>query len=249
MSRPLRSTSYLLAVTTLGLVLAASSRPLQAAPDPNGVGAQLLEAQLPPGTTLPRANFDTLEQALSRAAMIHRPQAPGILAAALSGSTLKEIARRQGAKRSCVCVVSLFRTALRAAPAQASALVDVAVALYPDDADELAAAFASVRDQDLAAYDYKDRGGDYKDRGDYKDVADAPAAGSRGITAGADPGSRGGFGGLGDPADPADPYGGGFGGGFGPGFPGSPGFAGSAPSGGFALPTPVGTAVTSVVNR
>ena len=39
--------------------------------------------------------------------------------------------------------------------------------------------------------------------------------------------------------------GGDFGQGFGTGFPGSPGFSGSAPSGGFALPTPAPSPVTS----
>ena len=210
-----------------------------AATDSNDATAvQLIQAQLPDGTALIQADGKTLGRAVRRAILDHPTKAPAILSAALSDGTSEKGAKNKGAaSRSCDFVLQVFKAALRAAPDQASALTDIAMAIDPECVDSLTLAL-QVQTHPVAAYDYKDRP-DFKDRSDYKDRAGAPVAGINNSAGEADD--------LG--------FGDGFGlGGFGPGFPGAPGFVGSAPSGGFALPpvalpSPVTAPVTSVVNQ
>ena len=206
----------------------------------DATAVRLVQAQLPGGVRLTQADGTTVGRAVSRAILEHRTQAPAILSAALKdGSRGKGAKNKESAQRPCDFVVQVFEAALRAAPEQASALTEAAMALRPDCADALTAVVLHSQDQRLAAYDYKDRPdykdrADYKDRSDHKDATQAPVAGIN------DLGNR--FEDIG------------FGAGSGPGFPGAPGFVGSAPSGGFALPPaalpfPSPAAVTAVVNE
>lgn len=209
------------------LLLLGAPMQLRAATASLEAGARLLQAQLPTGTTIPQTACDPLARAVGRATLAHRAAATSILSAALAADP-----RRPEAKRPCTCVVRVFRVSIAAAPTQTSALFETVSALYPDCADELAAALDRANDKNVV------------------DDKNGPAAAKRDKPF--DPNVRD-FG-AGDPNDPGvdgdlsdrDISGLGFGSGFGPGFPGSPGFTGSPPSGGLALPSPV--AETSVVN-
>lgn len=193
-------------------------------------GVRLLQAQLPAGTAIPQTTCDQLARAVGRATLTHRGDAPSILAAALAKDS-----HRSEARRPCACVVRIFRNSLAAAPSQASALLETASSLYPECADDLAAALDRANDKNVV---------DDKNGPALRQVSNDKHSGDT-----FDPNVRN----LGEDGDPNDPdlsgrdiSGLGFGGGFGSGFPGSPGFIGSAPSGGVALPQPV--QVTSVVN-
>ena len=196
-------------------------KPAQAAADGKEAGARLLRAELPTGTTIQQADCELLSRAVGRATLAHRTEAPAILSAALTDGRVDDEPRKE-AKRPCECVAHVVRACVKVAPEQASAVLDVALALYPDCADTLSAILDEAR-KDLQAYNF--------DRQDYKNVADAPVAGINNVGTGAASTN-------------------GFGAGFGPGFPGSPGFSGSSPSGGAALtPPPNGTAATSTANQ
>ena len=209
----------------LAVVLAGYALPVKAAQNATETGARLLQAQLPAGTAIPQTACEQLARAVGRATLAHRADAPAILSAALGGGT-------GNVKRPCACVTRIFRVAVAAAPTRASALLEAASALYPDCADALAAALnaaddktvvddkngpAQARSADSSPAMVRDFGDDYANDPATADLSDRD------------------LGGLG------------FGNGFGPGFPGSPGFTGSPPSGGIALPSPVG-AETPVVN-
>ena len=137
----------------------------------------------------------------------------------------------------------LFRTSARVAPEYTATLLETAQTLYPECADTLTVALQALESQNVATVSEPNV------------IGPSPTGSSSGAdpNGSGDPNSNGGPNGSGDPN--ADPNGGGlngsspFGGGLGPGFPGSPGFGGSSPSGGFALPTPLPTPVTSFVNN
>ena len=222
----------------IGLLSSAGAPSLLvAADDPHKAAVYSLQAHMPKGTNLARADRESLAHAVLQATRDHRDQAPAILSAALDGSTTQASGRAKRIKRPCGDVARIFQASLIAAPEQASALSEVAMALYPDCADELSKVL-HTQDRSVAAYDYKDRS-------DYKDVADAPVAG------------------INNARNQGDDFGlgtdflTGFGAGFGPGFPGSPGFAGSSPSASaviqaplpFPLPTPSGAPVTPSANE
>ena len=223
-----------------------------AAVSPNENGARWLQAELPAKVTLLAADCEQLASAVGRATLVHQPEAPAILRVALTRG-MKQLRRGEGGIVPCGCAKRILSISVAAAPAQASALLDLATELYPTCATD----FAEVmRDYDRVSYDYKDRAND-KNVVDGKD-ADAPA---RGTTAAPsdpshaqppvdDPGTvtqdRGdltasdisamGFGDVN-----------GFGNGFSNSFPGSPTFVGSPPDGGLALPVSP-TPVTAAVN-
>ena len=215
-------------------------------------GARWLQAELPANVSLQSADCEQLAAAVGKAALAHQPEAPAILRVALTRG-VRTLRRGEGGKLPCACAKRLFSISVAAAPAQASALLDLATEFYPDCAAELAGV---MRDYDRVSYDYKDRAND-KNVVDGRDATGTP----RGTTAvpsdpstptqqpsfdpgndvqdrgdltdrdiaGMDSGSINGFG-TGD---------------FGAvGFPGSPGFIGSFPDGGLALPpSPVTVAV------
>ncbi len=231
------------AVRLLLLVAAVSWSNAAYAAGGKTAGAPLLRAQLPHGTTIQQADCAVLSRAVTRATLDHKTDAPAILSAALTNGSADETLRKEE-KRSCECVTHLVRASVKAAPSQASDVVDVATALYPECADSLASILTQAK-KDLAAYDYKDAR-------DYKG-SNQPVAGI--ISQGGTPGATA-FGGLG-PGFPGSP---GFGGSdpssglggttFNGGSPGSPGSAGSDPSGGTSLPAPSGSvAITPVVNQ
>ncbi len=206
----------------LAVVLMGYALPMKGAQSAAETGVRLLQAQLPAGVTVPRADCEQLARAVGRATLAHRADAPAILSAALGEGT--------SAKRPCVCVTRIFRVAVAAAPTRASALLETATALYPDCADTFAAALNAADDKTVV----DDKNGPAGTR-----AADAPSVTRNfGDAYANDPATA-------DLSD-RDLGGLGFGGGFGPGFPGSPGFIGSPASGGIALPAP--GAVTPVVN-
>ena len=216
-----------------GSLLAATSN------DP-AAGARLLRAQLPANVSAAMADCEQLSRAVVRAIYTDRTHAPDILAAALGDG----LDRRQPLRRSCKCVVHIFRNAVIVAPHQASGLLETAAALYPECADELSAALDAVGDKNPVA--------DAKDGG--KSAAFDPGRAHGNDGSNTAPGTTGdpsrfasNPGDLGD----RDLTGLGFGSGFegSPGFPGSPGFVGSTAGGGFALPPAVTAPVTSVVNQ
>ena len=217
-----------------GSLLAATSN------DP-AAGARLLHAQLPANVSAAMADCEQLSRAVVHAIYTDRTHAPDILAAALGDG----LDRRQPLRRSCKCVVHIFRNAVIVAPHQASGLLETAAALYPECADELSAALDAVGDKNPVVADGKDRAASAsRDPGS--------AHGNDGSNAA--PGTTGDPGLLaGNPNDLGgrDLTGLGFDSGFegSPGFPGSPGFVGSTAGGGFALPPAVTPPVTSVVNQ
>ena len=208
----------------LAVAVAGFALPVKWAQSAAETGGQLLQAQLPAGTTVPQADCEQLAHAVGRATLTHRADAPAILSAALGGGTSKT-------KRPCACVTRIFRVAVAAAPTRASALLETASALYPDCADALAAALDTADDKNVV--DAKDGPKEVRPADNApsmtRDFGDAYAN----DPTTADLSDRD-FGALG------------FGGGFGPGFPGSPGFIGSPASGGIALPVP--SPETPVVN-
>ena len=210
--------------------------------------AHWLQVELPAKVSLQSADCEQLTAAVGRATLAHQPEAPAILRVALTRGT-KPLKRGEGGKLPSGCAERMFSVSVAAAPTQASALLDLAMELYPDRAADLA---GMMRDYDRVAYDYKDRVGD-------KNVAGGGNAPARGTTTVPS-----------DPSDPGQPsFAGitaqnpgdlsaqdisamgfgdanGFGnGGISEGFPGSPSFVGSPPDGGLALPP---TAVTAAVN-
>ena len=224
--------SVFLASAVFCLVSTGSTTRLHAATASIETGVRLLQEQLPASARLSRTECEPLARAVGRATLAHRPEAAAILSAALTGGGKDP--RRASDKFSCGCVIRIFRVSIAAAPAQASALLETASALYPDCAE----AFASTlnRSNDKDAIDFKDApAGARSSANDPREATFDPSVRSFGDL---DPGET-------DLSD-RDNSGLGFGSGFGPGFPGAPGFIGSPASGGIALPLPV--AVTSVVN-
>ena len=208
------------AAGVLLLALAGGSSSLRAATAAEESGARLLTAELPSGTKLSEVGCEVLARAVGKATKAHRAEAPEILSAALNGGVEKG-ARHSPEHLPCSCVSRIVRASLTAAPSEASAVFDQAVAIYPDCADELAALL------DLATK----AGYNYKDAVNPIDPGDQPVAGINNV---------GGVIGTGLS---------GFGAGLGPGFPGSPGFSGSDPSTGLALPPAGGVpAVTQTTN-
>ncbi len=210
-------------------------------------GMRLLQTELPARVTLLDADCEQLAAAVGKATLVHQPEAPAILRAALTRG-LRKLQRSEG-KLPSACAQRIFSVSVAAAPTQASALLDLATELYPDAAAELAGA---LRDYDRVSYDYKDR------VIDNKNVVDDRSGSTHAAPDASDPSvsrqvSTDPFASVQDPGDLSardinglgfsDSYG--FGAGFGPGFPGSPGFVGSTPDGGFALPP---APVTAAVN-
>ena len=209
-----------------------------AAGDP-ATGARLLRAQLPANVSAAVADCEGLSRAVVRAIYADRVHAPDILAAALGDG----LDRKQPLRRSCKCVVHIFRNAVIVAPRQASGLLETASALYPECADALTEALDAAGDKNPVA-DGKDRGSAGRAHGNDGSNTAPGTTGDPG-NLGGNPNDLGGrdLDGLGFGPD----LGSGFAGS--PGFPGSPGFVGSSPGGSIALPPPVGAPVTSVVNQ
>ena len=195
----------------------------RAAADGKDTGARLLRAELPQGASIQQTDCEALSRAVGRATLAHRADAPAILSAALTNGNTEDVPRKQE-KRPCECVAHIVRACVKVAPERASAVLDVALALYPDCSDALSLILAEAK-KDLEAYDFKDRR-------DYKDGAYAPVAGINNV--------RGG-----------DPAGSAFGNGLGAGFPGSPGFSGSNPSSGATalVPPPSGVNSSPTANQ
>ncbi len=185
------------------------------------------------------ADCEQLSRAVVRAIYGDRVHAPDILAAALGDG----LDRRQPLRRSCNCVVHIFRNAVIVAPRQASGLLETAAALYPECADALTAALDAAGDKNPVAADGKDRNAGARD-GDPGRAHGNDGTNTAPGTLASNPNDLGGrdLDGLGVGGDN-------FGFGGSPGFPGSPGFIGSAPGGNIALPVPVSAPVTSVVNQ
>ena len=200
---------------------------IRAASAADQTGAQLLQAQLPGGTTVSEADCEQLARAVTLATLSHRTDAKPILTAALTRNAKKD-SRSPEAKLPCACVTRLLRASIGAAPDKASALLELASSLNPECADSLEAAVQVLNDHN--AIDYKnvidDKNGPV--------TGQTPASGSQPYSNAPD---------LFDPGFETS----GFGVGFGPGFPGSPGFTGSPPSGAIALP-PIANPVTDVQN-
>ena len=226
-----------------GVLTLAAGHLSAAASNDAATGVNLLRAQLPANVSAAAADCEQLSRAVVRAIYTDRVHAPDILAAALGDG----LDRKQPLRRSCKCVVHIFRNAVIVAPRQASGLLETAASLYPDCADELTAALDAAGDKNPVTADGKDRGAGSRDPG--------RANGNDGSnTAPGTAGDPGIFGLAGDPANTGDLgdrdlAGLGFGSFGSPGFPGSPGFVGSAPGGNIALPPPVTAPVTSVVNQ
>lgn len=252
-ARPHRPVSAVLPCFLATLVLTlAIPVPAPAATDRN-VGMRLLEAQLPPGSSVARADCELMVRVVRRAALANHQQAGAILTAAIL-----EVPQRPGDRSrvrwSCACVRRILVTAVRAAPDHTSELLEVAASLAPECADELSKAVSNLDDKNVVD-DPKDRGG--RDGASNRDPNATSSNLSdrdyRGLDV-AGNGSDSGFGGINVPGsasatDGGSGFTGGFGSGFGPGFPGSPGFAGSSPGGGFALPIPVAPPVTAAANN
>ena len=141
----------------LFLCIAATlwSSPARAATDGKEAGVRLLRAELPSGMSIQKADCVLLSRAVGRATLAHRADAPAILSAALTnGSTADALKKEE--RRPCECVAGIVRACVKVAPEQASAVLDVALALYPDCADTLAAILDEAK-KTLTAYDYKDQ--------------------------------------------------------------------------------------------
>ena len=225
----------LLAVVPLCLsLLTLSAVRSSASAASSQAGVQLLQAQLPANTPVPRATCEQLTRAVTLATRAHRAEAASILTAALTRGT-RPGAPSEEAKLPCGCVAALLHASVAAAPEEASGLLELASSLYPDCAETLQKAVELFNDKNVV-----------DDKNGPVGASSAPAnqtAANNPATAPndtADPGDLN----LNDPEvrDINSP------GGFGPGFPGSPGFVGSAPGGGVALPSPVAPSVTPVVN-
>ena len=196
----------------------------QAATDGKETGARLLRAELPKGASIQQTDCELLSRAVSRATLAHRADAPAILNAALTNGNTEDVPRKED-KRPCECVAHIVRACVKVAPEQASAVLDVALALYPDCSDALATILDEAK-KNLQAYDYNNNG------------AEEPVAGINNV---------------GNVNPTGSGFNNGFGAGFpgSPGFSGSTPTGGTAlPSSGItALPPSGVTAVTSAVNQ
>lgn len=150
-------------VLFLFVVTALWSSPAQAAMDGKEAAARLLRAELPTGMSIQKADGEQLARAVGRATLAHRTDAPAILSAALTNGSTADVLKKEE-KRACGDVTRIVRASIKAAPAQASAVLDVALALYPDCADSLSGLLAEARNA----------------------LSDEPVAGINNVSSGAD---------------------------------------------------------------
>ena len=122
----------------------------------------LLQAELPARVTLLDADCEQLAAAVGKATLVHQPEAPAILRAALTRG-LRKLARGEG-KLPCACAQRIFSVSMAAAPTQASALPRPRHGALPRTTPPKLA--ATLRDYDQVSYDYKDRVIDDKKRGE-----------------------------------------------------------------------------------
>ena len=107
----------------------------------NAGTVQALKSQLPAGETLTTASVPEIAAALGAAVSAHPSSAVGLTEVAIIAKT----PRRGRGKLSSSSLVEIVRAAIEAAPDQASAIVQMALTLHPEDADALNALLTNPR--------------------------------------------------------------------------------------------------------
>ncbi len=100
---------------------------------------QVLKSQLPAGVTLANASIAETVTAVGFAVSAHPTAAVGLTEVAILAKTPK----KGHGKLSASALLAIVKAGIQAAPQEASDIVDMAVRLHPEDADELNALLAN----------------------------------------------------------------------------------------------------------